>query len=76
MLPAVRQRILNGLQNACDLVFHIDGAATPNVGVVYMPAKGGVRPVVLGTRHHGDHVHVTHEHNGLECGVGAGKRHQ
>ena len=57
-------------------VFYIDSAATPNVGVVYMPAKGGVRPVVLGTRHHGDHVHVTHEHNGLECGGGAGKRHQ
>lgn len=76
VLPTVRQRILNRLENACDLVFHIDGAATPNVGVVYMPAKGSVRPVVLGTRHHGDHVHVTHEHNGLEGRVGTAKLHQ
>ena len=41
-----------------------------------MPAKGGVRPVGLGTRHHGDHVHVTHEHNGLKGRIAAGKRHQ
>lgn len=40
VLPTVCQRILNRLENACDLVFHIDSAATPNVGVVYMPAKG------------------------------------
>ena len=76
MLPTVRQRILDGLENACDLVLHVDRAATPNVGVVHVPAKGGVRPVGLGTRHHGDHVHVAHEHNGLESRVGAGKRHQ
>ena len=76
VLPTVRQRILNRLENACDLVFHIDGAATPNVGVVYMPAKGGVRPIVLGAGHHGNHVHVAHEHNGLEGRVGTAKRHQ
>jgi len=41
-----------------------------------MSAKGGIRPVSLGAGHHGDHVHVAHEHNGLESEVGAGKRHQ
>ena len=76
VLPAVHQRILNRLENACDLVLHVDRAAAPNVSVVHVPAKGGVRPVDLGTRHHGDHVHVAHEHNGLESRVGAGKRHQ
>ena len=76
VLPAVRQRILNGLQDACDLVFHIDGAATPNIGVVHVPAKGIVRPVCLGARHHGNHVHVAHEHDRLEGGVDAGKRHE
>ena len=76
MLPTVRQRILNRLENACDLVFHIDGAATPNVGVVHMSAKGGMRPVSLGAGYHGDHVHVAHEHNGLEGRVGTAKRHQ
>ena len=74
--PTVRQRILNRLENACDLVFHVDGAAAPNVGIVHMSAKGGVRPIVLGARHHGNHVHVTHEHNGLEGRVGTAKRHQ
>lgn len=67
VLPTVRQRILNRLENTCDLVFHVDGTAAPNVGVVHMSAKGGVRPIGLSTRHHGDHVHVTHEHNGLEA---------
>ena len=76
VLPTVRQRILNRLENARDLVFHVDGAATPNVGVVHMSAKGSVRPVSLGAGHHGDHVHVTHEHNGLESRIAAGKRHQ
>ena len=76
VLPIVRQRILDSLENACDLILHVDSAATPNVGVVHVAAKGGVRPVGLGTRHHGDHVHVAHEHNGLESRVGAGKRHQ
>ena len=76
VLPAVRQRILNRLENACDLILHVDSAATPNVGVVHLSAKGGVRPVGLGTRHHGDHVHVAHEHDGFEGGVGTAKRHQ
>ena len=76
VLPAVRQRILNGLQDACDLVFHIDGAATPNVGVVHMSAKGGMRPVSLGAGYHGNHVHVAHEHDGFEGRVGTAKRHQ
>ena len=76
VLPAVRQRILNRLENACDLVFHVDSATTPDVGVVHVPAKGVVRPVGLGTRHHGNHVHVAHEHNGLEVRVGTAKRHQ
>ena len=76
VLPAVRQRILNRLENACDLVFHVDGTATPNVGVVHMSAKGGMRPVSLGAGHHGNHVHVTHEHDGFEGGVGTAKRHQ
>ena len=76
VLPAVRERILNRLENACDLVFHIDGAATPNVGVVHMSAKGGMRPVSLGAGYHGNHVHVAHEHNGLEGRVGTAKRHQ
>ena len=76
VLPAVRERILNRLENACDLVFHIDGAATPNVGVVHMSAKGGMRPVSLGAGYHGNHVHVAHDHNGLEGRVGTAKRHQ
>ena len=76
VLPAVRQRILNRLENACDLVFHVDSTATPDVGVVHVPAKGGMCPVGLGTRHHGDHVHVAHEHDGFEGGVGTAKRHQ
>ena len=76
VLPAVRQRILNRLENACDLVFHVDGTATPNVGVVHMSAKGGIRPVSLGAGHHGDHVHVAHEHDGFEGGVGTAKCHQ
>lgn len=76
VLPTVRQRILNRLENACDLILHVDSAATPNVGAVHMSAKGGVRPVGLGTRHHGDHVHVAHEHDGFEGGVGTAKRHQ
>ena len=41
-----------------------------------MAAKGGVRPVCLGARHHGNHVHVAHEHDRLEGGVDAGKRHE
>lgn len=40
VLPAVRQRILNRLENACDLVLHVDSAATPDVGIVHVPAKG------------------------------------
>ena len=76
MLPAVRQRILNRLENACDLVLHVDRAAAPDVGVVHVPAKGGMCPVGLGARHHGDHVHVAHEHNGLKSRIAAGKRHQ
>ena len=76
VLPAVRQRILNRLENACDLVFHIDGAATPNVGVVHMSAKGDMRPVSLGAGYHGNHVHVAHEHDGFEGRVGTAKRHQ
>ncbi len=76
MLPAVRQCILNRLENTCDLVFHVDGTATPNVGVVHMPAKGDIRPVSLGAGHHGNHVHVAHEHDGLKGGVGTGKRHE
>ena len=76
VLPTVRQRILDSLENACDLVFHVDRAATPNVGVVHVPAKGGMRPVSLGAGHHGDHVHVAHEHDGFEGGVGTAKRHQ
>lgn len=76
MLPAVHQRILNRLENTCDLVFHVDSAATPNVGVVHLSAKGSMRPVGLGARHHGDHVHVAHEHNGLKSRIAAGKRHQ
>ena len=76
VLPTVRQRILDSLENACDLVLHVDRAAAPDVGVVHVPAKGGVRPVGLGTRHNGDHVHVTHEHNGLKGRIAAGKCHQ
>ena len=76
VLPTMRQRILNRLENARDLVFHVNGAATPNVGVVHVTAKGSVRPVGLSARHHGDHVHVAHEHDRLEGGVGAGKRHE
>ena len=76
VLPTVRQRILNRLENACDLILHVDSAATPDVGVVHVPAKGGVRPVGLGTRHHGNHIHVAHEHNGLKGRIAAGKRHQ
>ena len=76
VLPTVRQCILNRLENARDLVFHVDRAAAPNVGVVHVPAKGGMCPVGLGTRHHGDHVHVAHEHDGAERRIGAGKRHQ
>ena len=76
VLPAVRQRILNRLENACDLVLHVDSAATPNVGVVHVATKGGMRPVSLGAGHHGDHVHVAHEHDGFEGGVGTAKRHQ
>ena len=76
VLPAMRQRILNRLENACDLVLHVDSTATPNVGVVHMSAKGGMRPVGLGAGHHGNHVHVAHEHNGLESRVGTAKRHQ
>ena len=76
VLPTVRQRILDSLENTCDLVLHVDRAAAPDVGVVHVPAKGGVRPVGLGPRHHGDHVHVAHEHNGLKSRIAAGKRHQ
>ena len=76
VLPAVCERILNRLENACDLVFHIDGAATPNVGVVHMSAKGDMRPVSLGAGYHGNHVHVAHEHDGFEGRVGTAKRHQ
>ena len=76
VLPTVRQRILDSLENACDLVFHVDRAAAPDVGVVHAPAKGGVRPVGLSTRHHGNHIHVAHEHNGLKGRIAAGKRHQ
>ena len=76
VLPTVRQRILDSLENACDLVLHVDRSTAPDVGVVHVPAKGGVRPVGLGTRHHGDHVHVAHEHNGLEGRVGTAKCHQ
>ena len=76
VLPTVRQRILDSLENACDLVLHVDRAAAPDVGVVHAPAKGGMRPVGLGTGHHGDHVHVAHEHNGPEGRVGTAKRHQ
>ena len=76
VLPTVCKCILNRLENACDLVFHVDCATTPNVGVVHVSAKGCVSPIFLGTRHHGDHVHVAHEHDGVERRIGAGKRHQ
>ena len=76
MLPTVRQRILDSLENACDLVLHVDRAAAPDVGVVHAPAKGGMRPVSLGAGYHGNHVHVAHEHNGIEGRVGTAKRHQ
>ena len=76
VLPTVRQRKLDSLENACDLVLHVDRSTAPDVGVVHVPAKGGMRPVSLGARHHGNHIHVAHEHNGLEVRVGTAKRHQ
>ena len=76
VLPTVRQCILNSFENACDLVLHVDRAAAPDVGVVHVSAKGGVRPVGLGAGYHGNHVHVAHEHNGLESRVGTAKCHQ
>ena len=76
VLPTVCKCILNRLENARDLVFHVDRAAAPDVGVVHVSAKGCVSPIFLGTRHHGDHVHVAHKHDGFEGGVGTAKRHQ
>lgn len=76
VLPTVRQRILDSLENAYDLVLHVDRAAAPDVGVVHVATKGSMRPVSLGAGYHGNHVHVAHEHNGLEGRVGTAKRHQ
>ena len=35
-----------------------------------------MRPVDLGTRYHGNHVHVAHEHNGFEDRIGTAQCHQ